>query len=135
MTMIFIRYKSVSISDKSREHQKPTQSTSLAFKRFSESGELVFGFTLGHLKKIVAWTGPYRTGLNVYVGMSIYVCMYICTYVFVYVFTYANMYVDRSCELELYLLGYISQKLRSYCIPSAQVNLSINGIIASLSLQ
>ena len=103
MMMIFIRYKSVSISVKGREHQKRTQSPYQTFKRLSESGEFVFCVQLGLLEKIVAWTGPYRTGLNIYAGMCIYVCMYVCTYVFVYVFTYANMYV----YLCMYVCSYV----------------------------
>ena len=61
------------------------------------------------LEKIAARTGPYLTGLNVYVGMCIYVlCMYVCTYLFVCVFTYANIYVDLYIMfVGIYLLTHI----------------------------
>ena len=103
MMMIFIWYKSVSRFVKGREHQKRTQPPSQAFRRLSESGAFVLCVQLGLLEKIVAWTGPYLTGLNVYVGMCIYVCMYVCTYLFVDVFTYANIYV----YLCLYVCSYV----------------------------
>ena len=102
----------MSRSVKGREHQKRTQPPSQAFRRLSESGELVFCVQLGSLEKIVAWTGPYLTALNVYVGICIYVCMYVCTYLFVYVLTYANIYVD----LCMYVCSYVFMNAHIMCV-------------------
>ena len=75
---IYYIQKSVSISVKSREHQKRTQSLYHGFKLLSELGDFVFCVQLGSLYKIVALTGPYRTSLNVMqVCVFIYACMYV----------------------------------------------------------
>ena len=101
MTMIFTRYKSVSISVKSREHQKRTQSLCWAFQLLSELGDFVFCVQLGSIEKIVAWTGPYRTGLNV---MQVCVFVYACMYVRMFLCMYLRRQICMYKILQLFNL-------------------------------